>query len=128
MQNSDYLLTIGTRLAIPQIGYDLSELARAAIIDVVDIDRQEATKHQSRTREAIVSDAGVFIDVLIDRLSNLSIARKNAWLAQCNGYQTEFPWVGPEHADQGGYMNSYRFMERLNSFFKPNQIVVALIG
>ena len=128
LQNSDYLLTIGTRLAIPQIGYDLSELARAAIIDVVDIDRQEATKHQSRTREAIVSDAGVFIDVLIDRLSNLSIARKNAWLAQCNGYQTEFPWVGPEHADQGGYMNSYRFMERLNSFFKPNQIVVTDMG
>jgi len=42
LQNCDYLLSIGTRLAIPQIGYDLTELAREAVIDVVDIDATEA--------------------------------------------------------------------------------------
>lgn len=128
LQNCDYLLTIGTRLAIPQIGYDLSELARGARIDVVDIDATEATKHQARTRESIVCDAGVFMRALTDRLAQQRIQARPDWLARCNAYRDQFPWVGPEHADQGGYMNSYRFMERLNGFFKKDQVVVTDMG
>jgi acetyl-CoA C-acetyltransferase len=40
VQNADLLVCIGTRLAIPQIGYDLTEYARAAKKVVVDIDEQ----------------------------------------------------------------------------------------
>ena len=128
LQNSDYVLAIGTRMAIPQIGYDLAELAREASIDVVDIDPQEATKHKLRIREAIVCDAAVFMEALTERLHKGVIEQKSDWIAQCNGYQAQFPWVGAEHDDQEGYMNSYRFMERLNCFFKPNQIVVTDMG
>ncbi|MDH4274700.1 MAG: thiamine pyrophosphate-binding protein, partial [Gammaproteobacteria bacterium] len=45
LQNCDALLCIGTRLAIPQIGYDITEFARAAKIVVVDVDLKELTKH-----------------------------------------------------------------------------------
>ena len=128
LQNSDYVLAIGTRLAIPQIGYDLSELARAAIIDVVDIDSQEANKLQSRTRQAITCDAGVFIDALMSMIEQSPVSQKTDWLAQCNLYRNEFSWVGPEHDDQKGFMNSYRFMQHLNGFFKPNQVVVTDMG
>jgi len=128
LQNSDYVLAIGTRLAIPQIGYDLSELARAAIIDVVDIDSDEVKKHQPRTREAIVCDAGLFIDALLDSVSKSAIPSKADWLTQCNHYRDEFPWVSSEHDDQHGYINSYRFMQRLNGFFKPDQVVVTDMG
>jgi acetolactate synthase-1/2/3 large subunit len=128
LQNCDYLLTIGTRLALPQVGYDLSELARGARIDVVDIDPQEASKHQARTQEMIACDAAVFMSALTKRLQQLVITSNSDWLAKCNAYQDEFPWVGPEHADQGGFMNSYRFMERLNGFFKKDQIVVTDMG
>jgi acetolactate synthase-1/2/3 large subunit len=128
LQNSDYVLAIGTRLAIPQIGYDLSELARDAQIDVVDIDQQEATKHQPRIREAMVCDAAVFIDALTEGMKKQHIEPKTDWLSQCHSYQAEFPWVGPEHGDREGFMNSYRFMERLNGFFKQDQIVVTDMG
>lgn len=128
LQNCDYLLAIGTRLAIPQIGYDLSELARGADIDVVDIDLEEAKKHKGRVREVIVCDAALFMDMFSHRLQGIVVPRKTAWLAQCNSYQAQFPWVGPEHDDQGGFMNSYRFMERLNSFFKDDQFVVTDMG
>lgn len=128
LQNCDYLLTIGTRLAIPQVGYDLSELARGARIDVVDIDPQEVSKHQARIKEMIVCDATVFMNALTERLQQLVIKRKTDWLAKCNAYQDQFPWVGPEHDDKDGHMNSYRFMERLNSFFKKDQIVVTDMG
>lgn len=128
LQNCDYLLTIGTRLAIPQIGYDLSELARAARIDVVDIDPQEATKHMARAQEMITCDAAEFLDMLQERLLKKVITRKSAWLEICRAYQEQFPWVGPEHDDKGGFMNSYRFMQRLNTFFKKDQIVVTDMG
>lgn len=128
LQNSDYLLTIGTRLAIPQIGYDLSELARGARIDVVDIDAQEVRKHQVRASQMLVCDAGDFIDMLTERLQQRVMANHGEWLAMCRNYQEQFPWVGPEHADRGEFMNSYRFMERLNGFFKKDQIVVTDMG
>ncbi|MFY8044318.1 MAG: thiamine pyrophosphate-binding protein, partial [Rhodoferax sp.] len=128
LQNCDYLLTIGTRLAIPQIGYDLTELARGATIDVVDIDPTEAVKHQSRTRESIVCDAGDFMRKLTDRLSDQPIPSRLDWLTRCRAYTNDFPWVGTEHQDRGEFMNSYRFMERLNTFFKEDQVVVTDMG
>lgn len=128
LQNCDYLLTIGTRLAIPQIGYDLSELTRGARIDVVDIDPQEVSKHAVRTQEMIACDAAVFMDALTERLEKRVIERKTQWLAKCYEYQDQFPWIGPEHDDKEGFMNSYRFMERLNGFFKKDQIVVTDMG
>jgi len=128
LQNCDYLLTIGTRLAIPQVGYELSELARAARIDVVDIDPQEVSKHQARAQEMIVCDAAKFIDILQQSLHEKVITAKLAWIETCNAYQDQFPWVGPEHDDKGGFMNSYRFMQRLNTHFKKDQIVVTDMG
>ena len=128
LQNSDYVLTIGTRLAIPQIGYDLSELARAARIDVVDIDSKEATKLQARIQESIVCDASVFIDALISQLSHHVIQPQTDWISQCNDYKNQFPWVDREHDDKEGFINSYRFMQHLNGFFKENQVIVTDMG
>lgn len=128
LQNSDYVLAIGTRLAIPQIGYDLTELARGARIDVVDIDPTEAAKHAVRTTENIVADAREFIAALHARVAAKGAKPVPAWVERCRAYEAQFPWVGEEHADQGGFMNSYRFMERLNQHFKPDQVVVTDMG
>jgi acetolactate synthase-1/2/3 large subunit len=128
LQNCDYLLSIGSRLAIPQIGYDLTELARDAVIDVVDIDFSEAIKHQSRTRNNIVCDASIFIEKLLDKADESQIPPKSEWLNLCGKYKKDFPWVSAEHDDQQGFMNSYRFMERLNKFFKDDQVVVTDMG
>ena len=128
LQNCDYLLTIGTRLAIPQIGYELTELARGARIDVVDIDATEVAKHKARVHEMVVCDAGDFMCVLAQRLEKCDVPAQTDWLARCNAYQNQFPLIGPEHDDPIGFMNSYRFMERLNQFFKKDQIVVTDMG
>jgi acetolactate synthase-1/2/3 large subunit len=128
LQNSDYILAIGTRLAIPQVGYDLSELARMAVIDVVDIDPSEATKYRNRTRQSIVSDAGKFIDKLLLQAGKKPIEFKNAWVERCNQYKSDYPWIAREHDDKNGYINSYRFIERLNQHFKVDQVVVTDMG
>jgi acetolactate synthase I/II/III large subunit len=127
LQNSDYILTIGTRMAIPQIGYEISELARNAKIDVVDIDETEGQKHIERIRSFIHADAKCFIEELRNK-DLKAIESKNRWLKKCKSYQKDYPWVGNEHVDQDNYMNSYRFMECINKFFKKDQIVVTDMG
>ncbi|MGK5057737.1 thiamine pyrophosphate-binding protein [Janthinobacterium sp. LB2P49] len=128
LQNSDYVLAIGTRLAIPQVGYDLSELARAARIDVVDIDEKEAIKLKPRIEQAIVFDAGNFIDALIEKVQKDHVGKKTKWITQCDTYFEQFPLIGPEHADSENFINSYRFIDRLNTFLKPDQVIVTDMG
>jgi len=41
IQNADLLLIIGSRMSIPQIGYNFNTFARAAKRIVVDIDQKE---------------------------------------------------------------------------------------
>ena len=128
LQNADYLLTIGTRLAIPQVGYESSELARGAKIAVVDIDPAELAKYPERFNQTICADAGDFMAGLIELLKPAPLAKPTAWLAQCDSYRQRFPWVGEEHKDQGGFINSYTFMERLNGHLKPDQFITTDMG
>ncbi len=128
LQNADLVLAIGTRLAIPQIGYALDELARAAKLIVVDVDEAEARKHGARVTLPVVADAGVFIRALLNTLGSSRITAPKGWVEQCNSYRRRYPWVGPEHADQPPFINSYRFMEMLVRYFKPDQVVVTDVG
>ncbi|EKD55049.1 MAG: putative thiamine pyrophosphate enzyme [uncultured bacterium] len=130
LQNCDFLLTIGTRLAIPQIGYNLSEFARCARIAVVDIDLQELTKHGARVNVPILANAKEFLSDMINLLQTTDYSSENKlpWLEKCKTYQKKYPVVDAEHADRDGFINSYPFMLRLSHYFKPNQIIVTDMG
>ena len=128
LQNCDFLLTIGTRMAIPQVGYDLSELARAAKIAVVDIDLTEVQKYKEKINLPICADAGEFISTLIKDEKLQTFPKPIEWIQKCNHYRDQYPWVGSEHDDIDGFINSYPFMERLSKHFKENQIIVTDMG
>lgn len=127
LQNCDYLLTIGTRLAIPQVGYDITELARAASITVVDIDEAELDKYRVRYERTICTDAGDFLSQLQSAFDK-QFSAPAEWIDRCNSYRERYPMVGPENADQNGFINSYRFMEKLSLHMKPDQVVVTDAG
>ena len=127
LQNCDFLLTIGTRLAIPQVGYDISELARAAGITVVDIDPYELAKYQDRCERTVCADAGQFMAALQSAFPE-PFSAPSVWIARCDEYRRSYPSVGPEHADAGGFINSYRFMEKLKPHLKPDQVIVTDMG
>jgi acetolactate synthase-1/2/3 large subunit len=128
LQNADLVATIGTRMAIPQIGYVHDELAREAEFLVVDVDRDEAMKLGERVSLPIVADAGLFMTELLNQLAGENLKAPPAWISQCETYRKRYPWVGAEHADQPPYINSYPFMEKLVGHFKPDQVVVTDMG
>ncbi len=128
LQNCDFLLCIGTRLATPQVGYDLKEFARDARIAVVDVDLEEVSKHVPRVEFPVCMDAKVFLTAFIEELAKEAPTKPTAWLEQCNSYRERYPWLGPEHDDEGGFINSYRFLDKLSEHFKADQIVVTDMG
>lgn len=131
LQNCDALICIGTRLAIPQVGYDLTEFARAAKVAMVDIDSEELLKLGDRIQAPILSDAGKFIDHFLSE-TKATYSRPN-WIVQCEDYRQYYPVVGPEHIDMQDtsgtkFINSYRFMQVLEKHFHNDQIVTTDMG
>lgn len=127
LQASDYVLAIGTRLAIPQIGYSLEELAPMARIDMVDIDNAEANKHGSRVSEAITADAKGFLDAIVRTVDSINQRPRLKWLSHVAEIKKRFPLIGPEHNDSS-YMNSYRFVEKMQQSFSDDEIIVTDMG
>jgi len=128
LQNCDMLICIGTRMAISQIGYEINELAREADIAVVDIDKYELEKYKDRYKYLINSDAGDFIEKLLDQ-PTLDTEAYSEWVAQCNKYRNDYPWVNDkDHPDQDGFINSYKFMEKLNGYLKEDQHITTDMG
>ncbi len=129
IQNSDLVIALGNRMAIPMIGYEHNEFARAAKVVQVDIDELELEKTNDIADLSILLDAKVFIEALIERFeANPLKAQKNAWIQMCNGYRERYPRIGPEHSDTDGYINSYKFIDRLSDCFKDNQIITTDMG
>ena len=56
MQNCDFLLVLGSRLAVPATGYNYKTFAREAKVVVVDIDREEHSKGTVKIDHFIQSD------------------------------------------------------------------------
>jgi len=129
LQNCDYLLAIGTRLSILQVGYEISELARgAAQITVVDIDPTELAKYPQRVTQPVCADAGEFIRAALQVSETNPVNPPAAWLQLCQDLRKRYPWIGPEHDDKGGFLNSYRFMQRLTPHFKRDEVIVTDMG
>lgn len=130
LQNSDLVIAIGNRMAIPMIGYVNDELARDAKFIQIDIDEDELDKAKNFVDLSLSCDAGVFINKLIDNFDNTNINKdklKN-WVKICDGYKKRYPLVGPEHADNNGFINSYNFISKLSKKFKEDQIVTTDAG
>lgn len=131
LQNSDLIIAIGTRLAIPQIGYDISELARGAKLVHVDIDPLELNKLGARTHLSICSDAKSFVHSLLEKIKMKSDLKLfGDWINYCNDLKRRYPWVNrsQEHKDTDGFINSYGFIDKLNECLKTNQIIVTDMG
>lgn len=125
VQRADLIIAIGTRLALPQTGYDLKRFAPNAHLIVVDVDADESSK-LSRGM-AIQRDAGVFMRDFMN-LEPPCIASKE-WLDECESQRIAHPWLEPGlHDDAKGYINSYHFMWELNKWLKPDQIITTDMG
>jgi acetolactate synthase-1/2/3 large subunit len=118
-QKSDLLITIGTRLTIPQTGYDFDEVARNASIVMVDIDD---TEFKDFVDLPIKSDCGTFLEKMNDVGGSY-----DSWIDECRKIRQEFPIIEEHHKDDI-FPNSYKMIDRISEHLKPDQIIVTDMG
>lgn len=128
VQNSDLLITIGSRLSLLQIGYDIKKFAPKAKIVMVDIDKKELNKFKQKRFLKINSDSDHFVNQLISNKFKIKIPVNIDWLNYCLNTKKEFPKIIKEHKENRNLINSYVFIDKINSILKNNEIVVTDMG
>lgn len=130
LQNADLVVAVGTRLSISMIGYEQSELIRAGRLVYVDIDSLELEKIIKPDTLKIQSDAKGFLAKLLEskELQGKGIEAPHEWVTYCRAMADQFPWLGPEHKDPEGFINSYAFLSRFSEKFKADQHVTTDMG
>ena len=128
VQNSDLLLSIGSRLSIYQVGYDVRLWARAAYTIVNDIDPAELKKPTIRVDYPVCADAADFMRALLSAAKEDEPKENGAWLAQCRRWKSEYPVVRPEQKEAAGKANVYAFMDALSRALPEGSITVVTNG
>ncbi len=138
IQNSDLLLSLGSRLSIRQVGYHYTTWARAAYVIVNDIDQEELKKpsvHVDMKVHADVKDLLEVMERILD--SEYKATRENplfssgkglndmTWNETCRMWKETYPVVLPKHyADNGTGTNVYAFIKELSVRLSENQVSV----
>ena len=126
LQNSDCLITIGTRLDMAITGYAPEKLARGATKVMVDIDPCEIQKIVDKTKVdvPICSDAKIFIQRLQERCSLIKPHNWSRWLTKCENWKEQYPVVLPEHRSRNDYISTYYLTEILSEVIDENAGIV----
>lgn len=127
VQNSDVYLAVGTRLSLPQTGYNSKDFARNARRVMVDIDKSELNKDTLDIHLKIHADAKAFLKELNAQLETVKLDTRE-WVGRCRQWVRKYPVVLPEYKDQKGSVNSYYFVDVLSDLLTPEDVVVTDMG
>jgi len=129
VQNSDLVFSLGCRLNIYQVGYDIRTWAREAFSIVVDIDEEELKKPTIRVDKAICADVRMVIEKLLNKVKKETLMQHTKWVEQCIKWKEKYPVVTKKHyGNNQEAVNVYAFVDCLSSRLKPHSITVAANG
>ena len=147
IQNSDLVLSIGSRLSIRQVGYNYGTWARAAYVIVNDIDEEELKKPSVHSDMRIHGDARDLLeqmDKVLDELLTVEEGRAGgeaagkpffdggqglagmSWIETCRMWKEKYPVVLPKHFAHGDEepANVYAMIKEISSRLEEGQITV----
>lgn len=120
VQNCDLLIVIGSRLALPQTGYDINNFAPNAKIAMVNNDSLELQKY-SRYDALFHCDCSDFINSVLKLDIN---SYRNDWHERCKLYKNDFPLIESCHIqDDVNYDNSYVLINKISKLLDDNHII-----
>jgi acetolactate synthase-1/2/3 large subunit len=125
IQNSDFFLSIGSRLSIPQVGYEYSQFARAAKKVYVDIDPHELNKFPISPDIVVEADAKEFIHELLTAIET-SHTKPNivAWKNRCHQWRDKYPVDLPEYALKNSPVNIFHFISVLSDELANDELIL----
>lgn len=112
VQNSDLIISLGSRLNIYQVGYNVKTWAREAYVIAVDIDREELKKDTIRVDMPICYDIKLFMKELKNEITDIPL--KLDWQKQCQYWKNTYPVIQRKFYDDTKKCNVYAFVNELS--------------
>ena len=107
IQNSDFVLSLGSRLDTRITGGVPKNFAREAVLASVDIDKDELNKKRGLKIKIKVNESLTdFFNIFKKKSKGLKI-RKNEWLNKSLIWKKKYPIVLQEYRTQKKYVNPY---------------------
>jgi acetolactate synthase-1/2/3 large subunit len=126
VQNSDFILVLGSRLNIRQVSYNWKSFASKAYKAMVDVDCAELEKPTLNIDLRISATLQKFIPAFLDLLENYHPKKEHAeYLEWCRIRVERYPTVLPEYFLYSQPINPYAFMDTLFRGLKDDDIVIA---
>ncbi len=122
VQKSDFILSLGSRLSIRQVGYNYKSWAKNAFVAMVDIDENELKKPTLHVDLPICADVKDVIKELNIAINENDFDFAN-WISFCDGLKEKYPVVQKEHFNNGE-TNVYAFIKELSDSLPENFITV----
>jgi len=125
IQNSDFVLSLGSRLDTRITSGVPKNFAREAVIASVDIDKEELHKKRGLNIDIKINESlSNFFEVFNKKTKGLRII-KNEWLQKSLLWKKKYPIILQEYRNQKKFVNPYCFMEKLSRHLGKNDVVVA---
>jgi acetolactate synthase-1/2/3 large subunit len=132
IQNSDLLIILGSRMSIPNIGYNTEMFSPNSIKILVDIDTEEAKKNSLKIDHFLNIDLKYFLEQLIFYIkeNEIKIESENlkTWIMKIKSWKTNYPVYQNEYSTNIDKVNSFFFIEKLGQHLDSNNIVVTDMG
>lgn len=129
VQNSDLLLIVGSRMSIPQVGYNYKTFAREAKRIMVDIDEKELNKPSIRPDLPIKADARAFMVEMLSLIGNGGpVSDIGQWINKCQLWKAKYPVALPEYKEVKDGVNSFYFIDVLSDKLPNDAVVVTDMG
>ena len=123
IQNSDLIISLGSRLSVCLTGFEYELFARESKLIVVDIDEDEHKKDTVNIDQFIYSDVGAFLENIGNKVTPKPLGE---WQKKCMHWKEKWPVY------QGGYdintVNMYEFTKVLSELASEDSIVVSDAG
>jgi len=129
VQNCDLLITLGTRLALPQRGFNDANFSRASKKVIVEIDPVELNKFTFNIDIPVLGNVSDFIDSMLLALEDNSIDDTfDNWKNKIKHWQNKYPMAHAPVDPIASGINSYWFIDRLSKFLEPDHLIVTDMG
>lgn len=128
VQNSDFLLVIGSRLGIRQVSYATETWAREAFVVMVHEDPVELLKPAVHVELPVRADIRDFMRRLSERFEE-AMPPKAEWVEKCASWKRDYPVVDiKRHYKSGGAVNPYHLMNELCRRVPEDTVIVSANG
>jgi acetolactate synthase-1/2/3 large subunit len=128
LQNCDLLITLGTRLALPQRGFNDATFSRESKKVIVDIDPIELDKFKFNIDVPVQGDVAKFLEALDQALTDDIDTSWSQWREKINHWKNKYPMATPPTDPNKEGINSYWFIENLSKHLTSNHTIITDMG